>query len=32
MTTFELNNKQTIHAEGFGDYMIPNDGPTYAAT
>mgnify|MGYP000527730836 CR=1 FL=1 len=29
MKTFELNNKQTIPAVGFGVFMIPNDGPTY---
>ena len=32
MKTFELNNKQTIPAVGFGVFMIPNDGPTYDAT
>ena len=32
MKTFELNNKQTIPAIGFGVFMIPNDGPTYEAT
>ena len=32
MKTFELNNKQTIPAVGFGVFMIPNDGPTYEAT
>ena len=29
MKIFELNNKQTIPAVGFGVFMIPNDGPTY---
>ena len=32
MEIFELNNKQTIPAVGFGVFMIPNDGPTYDAT
>ena len=32
MKIFELNNKQTIPAVGFGVFMIPNDGPTYDAT
>ena len=32
MKTFELNNKQTIPAVGFGVFMIPNDGPNYDAT
>lgn len=32
MKTFELNNKQTIPAVGFGVFMIPNDGPAYDAT
>ena len=32
MKTFELNNKQTIPAVGFGVFMIPNDGSTYEAT
>lgn len=27
MEIFELNNKQTIPAVGFGVFMIPNDGP-----
>ena len=26
MKIFELNNKQTIPAVGFGVFMIPNDG------
>lgn len=26
MEIFELNNKQTIPAVGFGVFMIPNDG------
>lgn len=32
MKIFELNNKQTNPAVGFGVFMIPNDGPTYDAT
>lgn len=32
MEKFELNNKTTIPAVGFGVFMIPNNGPTYEAT
>lgn len=31
MTSFKLNNNETIPAIGFGVFMIPNDGPTYDA-